>query len=42
VRARPHGEHDIRMGSGREVRASRAHRDAVRSLLSYLAISPTG
>jgi two-component system LytT family response regulator len=42
LRARPHGEYDIRLASGRRVRASRAHRDAVRSLLSDLAISLTG
>ncbi len=40
--ARPYGEYDIRLASGRQVRASRAHRDTVRSMLERLAISPTG
>jgi two-component system LytT family response regulator len=40
--ARPHGEYDIRLASGHQVRASRAHRDTVRSLMSRLAISPVG
>jgi two-component system LytT family response regulator len=39
--ARPNGEYDIRLVSGHQVRASRAHRDTIRSLLSRLAISPT-
>jgi two-component system LytT family response regulator len=42
LRGRPHGEYDIRLASGRQVRASRAHRDAIQSLLSHLAISPAG
>jgi two-component system LytT family response regulator len=41
LQARGSGEYDIRLQSGREVRASRAHRDTVRSLLSHLAIAPT-
>jgi two-component system LytT family response regulator len=40
--ARPHGEYDIRLASGRLVRASRAHRETVRGLLSRLATSPAG
>jgi len=36
----PHGEYDIRLASGRHVRASRAHRAAVHSILSRLAIPP--
>ena len=38
---RPHGEYDIRLVSGRQIRASRAHRDAVQAILSRLAIPPT-
>jgi two-component system LytT family response regulator len=40
--ARPHGEYDIHLASGRRVHASRAHRSTVRLLLSRLAISPAG
>lgn len=38
--SRPHGEYAIRLASGRQIRASRAHRDAVQAILSRLAIPP--
>ncbi|HET7600414.1 MAG TPA: LytTR family DNA-binding domain-containing protein [Gemmatimonadales bacterium] len=41
LHARPNGEYDLELASGRLVRASRAHRDAVAALLSRVG-SPSG
>ena len=40
IRPRPSGEHDLLLASGREVRASRAYRKAVQSLMTQLATAP--
>jgi two-component system LytT family response regulator len=34
----PHGEYDIRLASGRQIRASRAHRHAVQAILARMSI----
>ena len=40
IRPRPSGEHDLRLASGREVRASRAYRKTVQALMIHLATAP--